>query len=115
MENFVAPFSATFLLAKTRLTIKVLFILYFVSDPELESELELELIRSLESELEQPHGTAVGTAKLRALSEFRALFLEEHSILGRMVLLWCILLDSCGVQNESLKKWVPSHFHAHKC
>ena len=49
------PFLQLFCLAKTHLSIKVLFILYFISDPEFESELELELelIRSLESE--QPH------------------------------------------------------------
>ena len=53
--------------------------------------------------------------KLKALSKFRAPFLEEHSTLGQMVLFWCILSDSCGVQIESLKKRVPSHFHARKC
>ena len=43
--------------AKIRSTIKVLFILYFVSDPESEWEPESESIRSpeLESESEQPH------------------------------------------------------------
>ena len=41
--------------AETRSTIKVLFSLYFVSDPESESEPESESIRSPESESEQRH------------------------------------------------------------
>ena len=40
-------------MAETRSTIKVLLILYFVSDPESESE--SESIRSPESKSEQPH------------------------------------------------------------
>ena len=40
---------------ETRSTTKVLSILYFVSDPESESELESGLIMSPESESEQPH------------------------------------------------------------
>ena len=45
--------------AETHLAMKVLFVLYFLSDPESESEPESELIRSPtskpESESEQPH------------------------------------------------------------
>ena len=41
--------------AKTRSTITVLFILYFVLGLESKSESESESIRSLESESEQPH------------------------------------------------------------
>ena len=41
--------------AETRSTIKVLFILDFVSDPESESE----WIRNPESEFEQPHHDSV--------------------------------------------------------
>ena len=50
--KFCCPLFCNYSLAKTHLTIKVLFILYSISDPEFESELglELELIRSLESE-----------------------------------------------------------------
>ena len=57
--------------AETRLTIKVLFILYFVSDPESESEPESESIRSpeSESESEQPHHDS---ASLVGLMTFRS-------------------------------------------
>ena len=48
--------------------------------------------------------------KLKALSKFGAQFLEEHSILGRMVPFWCILSDSCGVQIESQKNGYPAIF-----
>ena len=40
---------------ETRLTIKVLFILYFVSDPELELESTRSPESEPESESEQPH------------------------------------------------------------
>ena len=57
-------FLRLFCLAKTRLTITVLFILCFVSDPEMESELESEseLIRSPESE--QPEHESAPTGVL---------------------------------------------------
>ena len=55
--------------AKTRSTIKVLFSLYFVSDPESESEPESESIKSPESESEQPHHDSAPLIKA-LLSEF---------------------------------------------
>ena len=49
-------------MAETRSTIKVLLILYFVSDPESESE--SESIRSPESESKQPHHDSAPLVKI---------------------------------------------------